>query len=177
MGNSVISRGWLLGVPMLGIVVATLIPFVRHAQQTRAESAASAFLGRVHAGQQAFRVSHGNAGYASALDSLTMPCRGGNEVPIRASDVAALERAAYDAILRPAQLAVSAAKDCHGRPLVSDYYAAVSPRSVQSPGRQAFAVTATGRIFVFFDGIAPLERDMAGGLATPLDALDTFKIP
>lgn len=171
------SRAWLLGVPMLGIVVVTLIPFVRHAQQTRAESTASAFLGRVHAGQQAFRESHGNAGYASALDSLTMPCRGGNGVPIPASDVTALERAGYDAILRPAELAVSAVKDCHGRPLVSDYYAAVSPRSVQSPGRQAFAVTSSGRIFVFFDGIAPLERDMAGGLATPLDALDTFKIP
>lgn len=171
------SRAWLLGVPMLGIVIVTLIPFVRYAQQTRAESAASAFLGRVHAGQQAFRVSHGNAGYASALDSLTMSCQGGSGVPIPASDVAALERAGYHPTLRPAELAVTAALDCHGRPLVSDYYASVSPRSVEAPGRQAFAVTSTGRIFVFFDGIAPLERDMAAGLATPLGSLETFKIP
>jgi hypothetical protein len=31
---------------------------------------------------------------------------------------------------------------------------------------------------VFFDGIAPLESDMAaGGLAVPLDTLEQFKIP
>ena len=39
-------------------------------------------------------------------------------------------------------------------------------------------MTATGRIYVFFDGVAPLERDMAaGGLATPLESVPTFKIP
>jgi hypothetical protein len=61
---------------------------------------------------------------------------------------------------------------------VSDYYAAAAPRSVQTAGQQAFAMLAAGRIYVFFDGIAPLERDMTpDGLAVPLDALRTFKIP
>jgi hypothetical protein len=73
--------------------------------------------------------------------------------------------------------AISGALDCHGRPLSSDYYAALSP-SDGTVGQQAFAITGTGRIFVFFDGIAPVERDMtADGLATPIEALDTFKIP
>jgi hypothetical protein len=39
-------------------------------------------------------------------------------------------------------------------------------------------MTATGNIYVFFDGVAPLERDMtATGLATPVESVPAFKIP
>jgi hypothetical protein len=39
-------------------------------------------------------------------------------------------------------------------------------------------MTGTGRIFVFFDGVAPLESDMRPeGLATPLESVPAFKIP
>jgi hypothetical protein len=67
--------------------------------------------------------------------------------------------------------------DCHGRQLTSDYYVAAEPAN-EFTGLLAFAATSRGRVYVFFDGIAPAERDMdAGGLAVPLDTLDTFKIP
>lgn len=67
--------------------------------------------------------------------------------------------------------------DCHGRATSSDFYAAVAPRSALD-GRQAMAMLSWGRIYVFFDGIAPLESDMGPrGLAVPLDRLESFKIP
>ena len=178
MGTSVIPRAWPVIVPLVGIVAIVAVPFMRHAQKTRAESAAAAFLGRLHAGQRAFRMSHSSLGYAPGFDSLTMPCPGSRAAPLTMNDITSLGTSGYDATLRSAEGASTGALDCHGRPLVSDYYAAVAPRSVDARGRQAFAVTSTGRIFLFFDGIAPLERDMlATGLATPLDTLDTFKIP
>jgi hypothetical protein len=62
--------------------------------------------------------------------------------------------------------------------VVSDYYASAEPGSSRPPAHQAFAVTSAGRVFVFFDGIAPRERDMApGGTATPLEQVPALKIP
>jgi hypothetical protein len=79
--------------------------------------------------------------------------------------------------LRAAARAATVGTDCHGRATASDFYAAVQPMD-EWAGRQAMAASAWGRIYVFFDGLPPLERDMeAGGLAVPLDTLDIFKIP
>jgi hypothetical protein len=84
----------------------------------------------------------------------------------------------YEVKVRAAEGATPLPPDCHGRPTTSDYYASAVPTSAAAAGQQAFAMTATGRIFVFFDGIAPLERDMTpSGLATPLESVPTFKIP
>jgi hypothetical protein len=61
--------------------------------------------------------------------------------------------------------------------MASDYYSAAQPITPLD-GRQAFAMTARARIYVFFDGIAPRESDMRpGGLAVPLDTVERFKIP
>jgi hypothetical protein len=94
------------------------------------------------------------------------------------AEIRSLERRGYATQLRAAEGATTLAVDCHGRAMVSNYYISAVPRSVDSPGQRAFAATAAGRIFVFFDGVAPLESDMAPtGLATPLETLSTFKIP
>jgi hypothetical protein len=65
---------------------------------------------------------------------------------------------------------------CRGR-LSSDYYVSAAPRDPPVAAQQAFAARADGDVFVFFDGIAPREIDMAQRLATPLSARDTFVIP
>jgi hypothetical protein len=87
--------------------------------------------------------------------------------------------AGYEVTIRPAASAESRGVDCHGRPTASDYYAAAQPRSPEILAKQAFGTTASGgQIFVFFDGVAPLETDMGpDGLATPLEAVESFKIP
>lgn len=165
-------------VPLVGAVIVAALPLVRYVQKRTAESGAADFLRRVQVAQHAFRASQPAAGYAASFESLTAPCPGGRPGMLRGDAISSLEQLGYAAQLRAAEGATPLALDCHGRPTVSDYYAAASPRSVASAGQQAFAATAAGRIFVFFDGIPPLERDMApSGLATPLDALGTFKIP
>jgi hypothetical protein len=85
----------------------------------------------------------------------------------------------FHVVLRAAEGAGAAAADCHGRPTTTDFYAALEPVSAESAPRRAYAVTGSAaRVFVFFDGLAPLERDMApGGLATPLESLGVFRIP
>ena len=59
-----------------------------------------------------------------------------------------------------------------------DYYIALMPATSWSPSQHAYAMRSDGRIFLFFDGVAPKPADMEiGGLATPLDGLGQFKIP
>jgi len=165
-------------VPLIGAAIVASVPFVRYVQKRSAESAAAEFVRRVQLAQQSFRSSQQGMGYAASIESLTVPCPGSGSGTPLADAVNSLERIGYTAQLRAAEGATSVAPDCHGRPTVSDYYAAAAPQPAKSAGQQAFAATAGGRIFVFFDGIAPLERDMAAsGLATPLDGLSTFKIP
>jgi hypothetical protein len=84
----------------------------------------------------------------------------------------------YVLTLRAATHGTPSGVDCHGRPTTSDYYAAIAPAPERTDGRRAFAMTSQNPVFVFFDGIAPTEADMAsGGLATPRDLLETFRIP
>ena len=165
-------------VPLVGAVVVAALPLIRHVRKTTAEAAAADFLRHVQVAQQSFRSTQAGSGYASNLDSLSRPCPGGVQTMLMGDEIRSLEQRGYAAQLRAAEGATSSAVDCHGRAIVSDYYVAAAPRSIDSSGQQAFAATAAGRIFVFFDGIAPLESDMSPvGLATPLDALSTFKIP
>lgn len=165
-------------VPLIGTAIVASLPFVRYVQKRGAESAAADFVRHVQLAQQSFRSSQQGMGYATSFESLTMPCPGSGSGTLSADAINSLERIGYSAQLRAAEGATPVAPDCHGRPTVSDYYAAAAPQLVKSAGQQAFAATGGGRIFVFFDGIAPLERDMApSGLATPLDSLSTFKIP
>jgi hypothetical protein len=165
-------------LPVLGIVIVTGWPLVNFITREQGEAAAAGFLGKLRTAQEAFRQAGG--GYTSELASLTSPCPGQPSAPLQTGDVVRLAAAGYDVTIRPAAAsAASSGVDCHGRSTVSDYYAAVQPRSPGILAQQAFGTTASaGRIFVFFDGVAPLESDMGpGGLATPLEALDSFKIP
>jgi hypothetical protein len=83
----------------------------------------------------------------------------------------------YSLVLRRAANATATGADCHGRPTASDYYAAAEPPP-EFGGAHAYGMTSRGRVYVFFDGLAPRESDMArDGLAVPLDALETFRIP
>jgi hypothetical protein len=169
---------WSRAVPILGIVVVAALPLVNYARREQAEAAAAGFLQKLRTGQEAFR-TRGGIGYASELSSLTFPCPGQTSSPLNPDDLSLVAAAGYEVALWPAASAETQGVDCHGRSTVSDYYAFAQPRSPETPARQAFATTASaGRIFVFFDGIAPLESDMGpGGLATPLDAVESFKIP
>jgi hypothetical protein len=138
-----------------------------------AEDAAARTLSAILDAQRAFRRATG--GYATDLASLTQGCAAQPTPMLRQP----LSTGEYDyrIVLRAAARATAAGNDCHGQPTASDFYAAASPAQAWA-GRQAMAVTGRGRIYVFFDGIAPSERDMeTGGLAVPLDTLDTFKIP
>lgn len=162
----------------MGAVAVAALPLIRYVQKTTAEAAAAGFLQRVHLAQQTFRSDQSGTGYAASLDSLTLPCPGAARSMLTGDEIRSLERRGYAAHLRAAEGATTLAVDCHGRAMVSNYYISAVPRSVDSPGQQAFAATAAGRIFVFFDGVAPLESDMGStGLATPLETLSTFKIP
>lgn len=169
---------WRDALPLLGILIGVALPLVRHGQKVRAESEAAAFLERVHAAQEAFRAGRPTGGYASALESLIEPCPGGRAAGPLRDAVASLTAAGYEPRVRTADGGAARGPDCHGRATFSDYYASAQPRSSEIAGQQAFAEMSSGRIFVFFDGVAPVERDMAaGGLATPLDARDQFRIP
>jgi hypothetical protein len=164
-------------LPLAGLVVVGSIPLVGYARKTAAERDAADALGGVHAAQEAFRNAGGRGGYASQVDSLATPCEGAapSLPPALVREVAAIR---YRLVVRPAVDASPAGVDCHGRPVVSDYYAAVHPDGADAPGQRAFAARADGRIYLFYDGVPPAERDMGeGGLATPLDAAAEFRIP
>ena len=159
---------------VMGIGAAVAIPVLWYARMEAAESRAAAALIEISTAQRLFR-SHGlHGGYATDLASLRAPCPGDSAAPL----AAVLDDAAgYTIQLRTTRTARILGADCHGRPMASDYYAAAQPTTPLS-GRLGLATTARARLFVFFDGLPPLESDMtAGGLAVPLDTLDTFKIP
>jgi type II secretory pathway pseudopilin PulG len=168
---------WKLIIPVVGIALAVAMPLTRHVQKVRAEHAAAAFLTELHAAQQLFRRANAAGGYASELASLTTSCPAGGP-PAMTVSPDRLADAGYRVRLRAADGSRRLTADCHGRPTASDYYAAAEPMATETPAEQAFAVTSAGRIFVFFDRLAPLERDMSsGGLATAIDDLGAFTIP
>jgi hypothetical protein len=165
---------WVL--PLAGIIVVGSVPLVRYAQKSAAEDHAARVLRQLHQAQEAFRAGSGGA-FASDWESLAAPCGATSPSPLTGA-VAALADDGYRILLRAAAGAAPAGADCHGRPLVSDYYLAAYPGVPGAAGQRAFAMRGDGRIYLFYDGVAPLERDMGeGGLATPLDQADEFKIP
>jgi len=171
-------KPWIRFAPLVGIAIVVAFPLMHYAHKLRAERAAAEFLRRLYVAQDVFRATGAGGHYASDVASLTTPCPGSHAAALPAEAVSALQYVDYVMRLRAAAGSHIQALDCHGRPTVSDYYAAVAPRSAASAGQQAFSIRADGRIFVFFDGLPPLERDMRpGGLATPLESLDAFKIP
>jgi hypothetical protein len=161
-------------VPLVGILTAAGVPLARYALMERHERTAVAVLQRVQAAQAQFHRRAG--GYASDAASLTTACPG--ETPVLpAESVQALGAAGYTLTVRPAQGAAAVGMDCHGRAVVADYYVAAAPTSSRVAAREAFAGRGDGRLYVFFDGLAPREADLGTGLATPLDARDALRIP
>lgn len=159
----------------MGTLAAVSIQVRAQYRMRDAEKAAAATMAAVIEAERAFRRAGGRGGYATDLQSLTTPCPGeqtsalSGDLPVAKYD--------YRVIVRAAARALTNGTDCHGRPTATDFYTATAPAHAWA-GRQAMAATAWGRIYVFFDGLAPAERDMeTGGLAVPLDTLDTFKIP
>ncbi len=165
----------MIAVACVGIAGAVMIPVLTYARMKRAEHAARDTLIAVGEAQRVFRRAGGRGGYATDFASLTTPCPGESQ-PVLTENVRSPGNG-YVFVLRAARESRTASTDCHGRTTATDFYAAARPAD-ETAGRQAFALTAWGRVYAFFDGIAPLETDMAtGGLAVPADALDTFKIP
>jgi type II secretory pathway pseudopilin PulG len=170
---------WTAAVGLMGILATVAIPVIGHERRRRAEDAAAAVLTEVARAQTAFRSTGGHGGYASDLDSLINPCPGTVQStllePIRASHIRTMR---YAFLARAAGGSRVVATDCHGRPSVSDYYAAATPRVNGVDGQRAFAMRSSGQVYVFFDGVAPRETDMGPfGLAVALNTLDRFKIP
>jgi len=169
---------WLRLTPLVAALGVAAIPLWQYGRKVQAETAGGAFVRQLAEAQLEFHRRYA-AHFATALDSLTTPCAGqpGAVLDIRA--VRHVVERGFAVVVRAAAGAPEGPADCHGRPTATDYYAALQPVSADAAPRQAYALTGlSGRVFLFFDGIAPLERDMApGGLATPLDELGTFKIP
>ena len=89
----------------------------------------------------------------------------------------ALAALGYTLHLRAADGADTRGADCQGRPLASDYVLTAAPASSWAVARQAFAMRSDGRIYLFYEGIPPREQDIVTGLATPVEARETFTIP
>ena len=165
----------VVGLAVIGIVTAVSIQVRAQFRMRHAERVAAASLKAIVEAERVFRKAGGRGGYAIDFQSLTQPCPGERAAAL--SSLPPFSAYEYRVVLRAAEGASVTGTDCHGRPAASDFYAALQPVHGWA-GRQAFASSSWGRIYVFFDGLPPVERDMAaGGLAVPLDALDTFKIP
>lgn len=154
-------------VALAGIVTAILYAAGVRARMKWQEDAAAEALAAVVNAQRAFRDGGGRGGYATSLASLTTPCPSGER-----PTMAGVGASGYDIRVRAAAGTSAAGTDCHGRSTALDFVASAVPARPGVDGLRAMSVSAAGRTFVFFDGIAPREADMAaGGLAMPLDAL------
>jgi hypothetical protein len=162
-------------VPLAGILVSVAVPLVRYAQKQRDERIAIEVLTEVRAAQERFRTHSG--GYATDTASLLEGC-GSSRPAMDDRTLGRLSDSGYTLELRAAHgLTALPGRDCHGRSLTSDYYAAVAPVNVSRAAQQAFAAQARGDIFIFYDGIPPSESDIANRLATPLAERSRFTIP
>ena len=165
---------WVL--PIAVVIAAVGWVIAGHVARARAQAAATGFLMRLHESQQAFEKMAG--GFASELESLTRVCPSGRGPWMDTATLDSLRGAGYVVQLRPWAGARVLGPDCHGRALVNDYYVGLEPASGRAAGQRAYGSNGTGRVYVFVDGIAPREADMApGGLATPLEEMPTFRIP
>ena len=160
--------------PIAGIVVSAAVPLVRYGVMQRDEQVAIAMLDRVRELQTASR--HHAGGYAADTVSLTAPCDAGT--PALSDDsLRLLSEAGYELLVRRAAEATVVGRDCRGREIVSDYYVAAAPTAASAAARQAFAGRSGGSLYLLVDGIAPREQEIDSGLAIPLEARKTFRIP
>lgn len=167
-------RFWALAVPILGTGLVAGMPVATYIEKQRHEQLAISTLGQIHEAQERLRAASG--AYATDLATLVDGCDDGSAaVPHEMLDD--LARAGYVLQLRAAVDATVLGRDCEGRPLATDYYVSAAPRTAWSAAGKAFAGRAGGRLFVFVDGIPPREADIAAGLATSVDELDSFRIP
>jgi type II secretory pathway pseudopilin PulG len=160
-------------IPIVGIVFMAGVPLWRYAERERNERGAIDALHAVHAAQRAYRAA--GSGYATDIAALSAPC--GGVAPLAGDVLERLAAFGYTVRLRAAEGARATGSDCQGRGTSSDYYLAASPVSAHTAARQAFAGRADGRLYLFVDGIAPREADMDGGLATPVELRESFRIP
>ena len=163
-----------IALPVLGTLAVLSLPFLRHAEKVRRDAVVIEALADIRAAQDALFARTG--GYATDLETLSGPCGAAAGVPWRDPE-ARLAEVEFVLVLRAAADTASAGPVCAGRALAHDYYVAAAPASARNLSQQAFAARADGRVFVFYDGVAPRESDMASGLATPLEAVGTFRIP
>ena len=167
-------RDWIMVFPVIGTIVTASVPVTQHVTRQRHEQIAVDVIQQVHQAQLAFHTRWG--GYAADIASLTTPCP--SSAPVLAGhQLSFLEESGYSLQLRAAHGAGASGRDCFGAALVDDYYVGAAPSSVAEAAQKAFGGRADGRVYVFFDGIAPRESDMSAGLATPLDTVEAFKIP
>ena len=161
-------------LPIAGLVVATSVPIARYEWRDQRERVAIDVVRQAVEAQRRFRERTG--AYATSPASLTTLC---GDVPawLSADIQHRLHEAGYYLELRAAEGAHRAGPDCHGLPLADDYYVSVAPLASDGVPRQAFASRGDGHIYLFYDGIAPLESDMAGGLATRVEDRERFVIP
>jgi hypothetical protein len=159
-----------------GIVIAVAVPLTRYVQKQRDEGAAIEVLQHVRGAQERFRAVNG--GYATDMASLVESC-GSAPAALDRRHLTHLDSVGFTIELRAAAgvIADLARRDCHGRAVASDYYVAAAPVDSSQAAQEAFAARAVGDIFLFYDGIAPREADMASGLATPLAERARFRIP
>jgi type II secretory pathway pseudopilin PulG len=165
---------WTVITPVIGLCLVAGWPVARYAQKQRDEARAVSTLGDIRRAQERFRTR--NDGYATDLATLLAPCPG-QTADLPAAILDQLTEAGYALTLRQATDAEEMGRDCHGRPLASDYYVAAAPRTAWEVAGKALAARSDGPFHVFVDGVPPRESDMTKGLATTVDRLDTFRIP
>ena len=161
-------------VPILGTCVAAGLPLARYVEKQRHEAIAVSTFRLIHDAQQQHRATSG--GYAIELATLATACPG-NVAALPADTFDDLAGAGYVLELRAAIDATPSGRDCHGRPMATDYYVSARPRTARESAEKAFASRADGKVFVFVDGVPPRESDMTSGLPITVDELDSFKIP
>src|SRR4029078_1029608 len=126
---------WLRRVPLVAWVAAAAIPLWQYGRRAGAEAAGEAFLRHLADAQLEFRRRDG-AHFAAALESLTTPCPGAARAALDAAAVRSIGERGFVVFVRPVTGVSGAGVDCHGRPGVSDYYAALQPVSASAAPRQ-----------------------------------------
>jgi hypothetical protein len=165
-------RVWSILGPIVGVCLAIAQPLARYAEQQRHEAAVISSMRQLQDAQHRFTAAVG--GYATDVAALAAGCPGASAIPPAVFKT--LDDAGYGLELRASSDSASAGLDCHGRVTATNYYVAAAPQTTRETADKAFAGRA-GQLFFFVDGVPPGELDMTSGLAIPIDALGSFKIP
>jgi hypothetical protein len=166
-------RVWSILGPIVGVCLAIAQPLARYAEKQRHETAVISSMRQLQEAQQRFTDAVG--GYATDVAALAAGCPGASPIPPAVFKT--LDDAGYALQLRASSDSAAAGLDCHGRVTATNYYVAAAPQTARETSDKAFAGRADGQLFFFVDGVPPGESDMTSGLAIPIDALGSFKIP